>query len=61
MNHSSRVLAETQANSHADPDGDFVEALGRNFTAEQASKIMIDHIKDWEGKLDRSPRQVLDA
>jgi protein SCO1 len=39
-----------------DPDGDFVEALGRNFTSEQAAKIMIDHIKDWPGRLDKTPR-----
>ena len=37
-----------------DPDGDFVEAIGRNFTVDAASKIINDHIKDWRGKLDRS-------
>ena len=37
-----------------DPDGDFVEAIGRNFPVEAASKVINDHIKDWRGKLDRS-------
>ncbi|PWW71873.1 SCO1 protein [Tuber magnatum] len=30
-----------------DPEGDFVEALGRQHTPEQAAKIISDHIKDW--------------
>ncbi|KAI9733415.1 MAG: Cu-binding protein [Cirrosporium novae-zelandiae] len=34
-----------------DPDGDFVEAVGRQHTAERGAQIMIDHIKDWRGKL----------
>ncbi|KAF2867122.1 mitochondrial metallochaperone Sco1 [Massariosphaeria phaeospora] len=34
-----------------DPDGDFVEAIGRNFTADQAAKVITDHIKDWQGPL----------
>lgn len=36
-----------------DPEGDFVEAIGRNFTPEQAAKVMTDHIKDWRGPLDK--------
>ena len=36
------------ANGSADPEGDFVEAIGRNFTADQAARIISDHIKDWE-------------
>ncbi|KAF2034531.1 SCO1 protein [Setomelanomma holmii] len=39
-----------------DPEGDFVEAIGRNFTADQAAKIMIDHIKDWEKPLKKETR-----
>lgn len=39
---------------HIDPDGDFVEALGRQHTAEDAARIISDHVKDWKGKLDRS-------
>ncbi|PUU82991.1 SCO1/SenC-domain-containing protein [Tuber borchii] len=31
-----------------DPEGDFVEALGRQHTPEQAAKIICDHIKDWK-------------
>ncbi|KAK8202063.1 Cu-binding protein [Zalaria obscura] len=37
-----------------DPEGDFVEAIGRNFTVEQASKVISDHISDWRGKLNKS-------
>ncbi|KAF1913496.1 SCO1/SenC-domain-containing protein [Ampelomyces quisqualis] len=39
-----------------DPEGDFVEAIGRNFTADQAAKIMVDHIKDWEKPLKKAER-----
>jgi len=45
------------ANNFADPEGDFVEAIGRNFTAEQAAKVISDHIGDWKGILDKSPRR----
>nr|OQO27080.1 hypothetical protein B0A51_08336 [Rachicladosporium sp. CCFEE 5018] len=37
-----------------DPDGDFVEAIGRNFTVSAAAKVINDHIADWKGKIDRS-------
>ena len=37
----------------ADPEGDFVEAIGRNFTPEQAAKVISDHVKDWRGSLDK--------
>ncbi|EGP82790.1 uncharacterized protein MYCGRDRAFT_77698 [Zymoseptoria tritici IPO323] len=37
-----------------DPEGDFVEAIGRNFTVEAAAKVINDHIADWKGKIDRS-------
>jgi len=30
-----------------DPDGNFVEALGRQHTAEQAAKIINAHMGDW--------------
>ncbi|KAM0718109.1 hypothetical protein Q7P37_006441 [Cladosporium fusiforme] len=36
-----------------DPDGDFVEAIGRNFTVEAASKVINDHISDWKGPINR--------
>jgi hypothetical protein len=42
--------------SHADPEGDFVEAIGRNFTADQAAKVISDHINDWEGPLKKKDR-----
>ena len=31
-----------------DPEGDFVEALGRQHSPEQAAKIILDHTKDWK-------------
>jgi len=31
------------------PEGDFVEALGRQHSPEQAAKIMLNHMKDWKG------------
>ncbi|XP_014552678.1 hypothetical protein COCVIDRAFT_109767 [Bipolaris victoriae FI3] len=39
-----------------DPEGDFVEAIGRNFTADQAAKVISDHIKDWEKPLKKETR-----
>lgn len=36
-----------------DPDGDFVEAIGRNFTVEAASKVIGDHVADWKGKIEK--------
>ncbi|KAH6852718.1 SCO1/SenC-domain-containing protein [Alternaria alternata] len=39
-----------------DPEGDFVEAIGRNFTADQAAKVISDHIKDWEKPLKKEMR-----
>ncbi|KAK5114207.1 hypothetical protein LTR85_010272 [Meristemomyces frigidus] len=37
-----------------DPEGDFVEAIGRNFSVDAAAKVINDHIADWKGKIDRS-------
>ncbi|KAI1809894.1 SCO1/SenC-domain-containing protein [Poronia punctata] len=31
-----------------DPEGDFVEALGRQHSPEQAAKVILDHLKDWK-------------
>ncbi|KAL1840853.1 hypothetical protein VTJ49DRAFT_7696 [Mycothermus thermophilus] len=33
-----------------DPEGDFVEALGRQHSPEQSAKIILDHMKDWRGR-----------
>ncbi|KAK3354910.1 SCO1/SenC-domain-containing protein [Neurospora tetraspora] len=33
-----------------DPEGDFVEALGRQHSPDQAAKVILDHMKDWQGK-----------
>jgi protein SCO1/2 len=35
-----------------DPEGDFVEAIGRNFSVDQASRVINDHVSDWKGKID---------
>jgi len=44
----------------ADPDVDFVEAIGRNFSVDGAAKVINDHISDWKGPLDKTTpvRQV---
>jgi len=44
----------TCVNPRTDPEGDFVEAIGRNFTVDAASKVISDHIGDWKGKIDKS-------
>jgi hypothetical protein len=51
-------LVDAIANIFLDPEGDFVEAIGRNFTADQASKVIRDHVNDWTGPLDRKPRRI---
>lgn len=41
-----------------DPEGDFVECIGRQDTPESAAGIVLEHIRDWrkEGKkVDESP------
>lgn len=43
-----------------DPEGDFVECIGRQDTPESAAGIILEHIKDWrkEGKtVDQTPLQ----
>ena len=32
-----------------DPEGDFVEAIGRQHDAETAAKIIKSHVGDWRG------------
>lgn len=34
-----------------DPEGDFVEALGRQHSPEAAAKVILSHTKDWRGPL----------
>ncbi|KAK7917064.1 hypothetical protein PG985_010672 [Apiospora marii] len=34
-----------------DPEGDFVEALGRQHSPEAAAKVILDHVKDWRGPI----------
>ncbi|KIV89238.1 hypothetical protein PV10_08822 [Exophiala mesophila] len=41
-----------------DPEGDFVECIGRQDTPESAAAIVLDHIKDWTKEkkpIDRTP------
>lgn len=38
----------------ADPDGDFIEVIGREHSAERGAKVVTDHIGDWEGPLSRA-------
>ncbi|KAF2723587.1 SCO1 protein [Polychaeton citri CBS 116435] len=37
-----------------DPEGRFVEAIGRNFTVDAAAKVISDHVSDWQGQIDKS-------
>ncbi|KAI0130133.1 SCO2 protein [Xylariales sp. AK1849] len=32
-----------------DPEGDFVEALGRQHSPDAAANVIMDHVKDWRG------------
>ena len=36
------------ADRKIDPEGDFVEAIGRQHSAERAAKIILEHMKDWQ-------------
>ncbi|KAK5163392.1 Cu-binding protein [Saxophila tyrrhenica] len=36
-----------------DPEGDFVEAIGRNFTVDAASRVIGDHVADWKGRIEK--------
>lgn len=33
-----------------DPEGDFVEALGRQHSPNDGAKLILDHMKDWSGE-----------
>lgn len=44
----------TNPSDLADPDGDFIEVIGREHTADKGAKLVTDHIGDWEGPIDRS-------
>lgn len=49
-------MKECELTTRTDPEGDFVEAIGRNFTADQAARVISDHIKDWEKPLKKATR-----
>lgn len=36
-----------------DPEGDFVEAIGRQHSAQNAAKIIVEHMSDWKGGVKR--------
>lgn len=40
-----------------DPEGDFVEAIGRQHSPQEAARIMLEHISDYRGTIDRSERR----
>ena len=33
-----------------DPEGDFVEAIGKQHSADQGAQIIMEHMNDWRGK-----------
>lgn len=35
-----------------DPEGEFVEAIGRQHSPENAASIILGHIGDWRGPID---------
>ncbi|ROW10513.1 hypothetical protein VMCG_01979 [Cytospora schulzeri] len=37
-----------------DPEGDFVEALGRQHSPQEAAKVILSHMKEWKGELKRA-------
>lgn len=37
-----------------DPENDFVEAIGRQHSPEQAARIILQHIGDWKGPIDKN-------
>lgn len=37
-----------------DPEGDFVEAIGRQHSPQRAAEIIVNHIGDWRKEIDRS-------
>ncbi len=53
---SSDPNVETGSNwliEKLDPEGDFVEAIGRQHSAEKAAKIILEHMSDWKGERKR--------
>lgn len=46
--------SSTFADIIADPDGDFVEALGRHLSPADCTRIIEGHLKDWKGEIDKS-------
>lgn len=37
-----------------DPEGNFVEALGRQHSPEQAARVILGHMKEWKGELKKN-------
>ena len=34
-----------------DPEGDFVEAVGRQHSAEEGARLIEGHMRDWRGRI----------
>ena len=49
------------ADPGADPEGDFMEAIGRQHTAEEAAGMIAKHMADWKGKFVQEQRYQLSA
>ena len=37
-----------------DPEGNFVEALGRQHSPQEAAKVILGHMREWDGELKRA-------
>lgn len=37
-----------------DPDGDFVEALGRQHSPQEAARVILSHMREWKGDLKKA-------
>lgn len=49
--HPNQRLTHYPFFSYADPEGDFIEAIGRQHSAEKAARIIKEHMSDWrDGK-----------
>ena len=44
--------------STTDPEGDFVEAIGRQHSAERAATIITEHMGDWRGAVKKKKKKT---
>lgn len=52
------MFADATDWQNKDPEGDFVEALGRQHTPQEAADLIIKYIKDWKGSLKMDDRTL---